>query len=191
MFTKIKTLAAAAAVAGAMGATTGSANALTINIGIGPGSGFSPHACRYVYRPGVSRFAVRAKLRARGFRAIRNIRFVPGHRVGLFRCKPGKFVSVARKGFFNYRVKSTARSGRPYQARRIGGYGPGPFPGIASPYRVKQKLFFQGYRFINVVGVRFRFGRRVYVSFARKFGRKFVIYSNIRTGRPFYRRVVV
>jgi hypothetical protein len=190
MFTKIKTLAAAAAVAGGLGvATTGSANALTINIGFGPGVG--PHACNYMYAPGVSRFVVRAKLRARGFHHIQNIRFVRGHRVGLFRCKPGHFVSFAKKGFFTYRVKSTARSGRPYHARRIGGIGPGPFPGIiASPFVVKQKLFYQGYRFINVVGVRFRFGRRVYVSYARKFGVRFVIYSNVRTGVPFHRRAI-
>lgn len=190
MFTKIKILAAAAAVAGGIGvASTGSANALTIQIGFGPGVG--PYACNYVYSPGVSRFVVRAKLRARGFRHIRHIRFVRGHRVGLFRCKPGHFVSIAKKGFFTYRVKSTARTGRPYHARRLGGVGPGPFPGvIASPFVVKQKLFFQGYRFIRVVGVRFRFGRRVYVSYARKFGRRFVIYSNVRNGRPFYRRAI-
>jgi hypothetical protein len=185
MLNKVKILAAAAAVTGSLGTTTGSANALGINVN------FGPNACRHVYRPGVSRFTVRHRLRARGFRAIRSIRFVPGHRVGLFRCKPGKFVSIARKGFSTYRVKSTARTGRPYNARRIGGFGPRPFPGVVSSYQVKQKLFFQGYRFINVVGVRHRFGRRVYVSFARKFGRKFVIYSSIRTGRTLHRRVIV
>ncbi len=186
MLNKVKILAAAAALAGSLGATSGSANALSINISFGPGIGVGPSACRYMYRPGVSRWVVRNRLRARGFRMIRNIRFVRGHRISFFRCKPGKFVSCARRGFSHYRVKSTARTGRPYQVRRIGGFGPGL--GMVSRFVVKHKLFIRGYRFINVIGVRFRFGRRVYVSFARKFGRRFVVYSSVRTGRPFHRR---
>ena len=144
---KIKTIALAAVAALSIGAAglSGPANAASVNPGavikadaiavkdsnvqtvrhfVYPGN----RRCSYTYRRIVSRYAVRRGLFARGFYRIRSIRLVrnrvfagyPGYRhVGNRRRCRVYYVSIAKRGYRWYRVRSSAYTGRVLFARPL------------------------------------------------------------------------
>ncbi len=195
MKTKLLSLIAGTAIsaiaASATVATPASANQISLNDATPKAQqvfNLNLRRCGFLGRR-VGKHAVRHHAFWSGYGIIYKVRFVPRWNNG-FNRRCGYYRSIAFKFGQRYVLFSSARTGRILTARRIGpNVGAPGF--VASKFTVRKKLRNRGYAVIRNIRLVRNFNRRYYVSTAWKFGHKYRIYSNARTGRPYSRVRVI
>lgn len=172
---------------------------LTIRIGNGIQFVDSRNHCGYVRR--VSARVVHYRARQAGFYRIRNTHLVRyNNRYGYRNC--GIYKSYAKRYGRNYTIYSSARTGRVLHTRYAGYVAPTPtYRPVLSAYQVRQRLHFQGYRFVRNMRLHrsymqpasnfgYRSYRHYYTATATRFGRRYKLYVSARNGRVLRRSII-